>query len=76
MVSHTDVCDRIVRLYPDMGQCGDDISVTWDRENEAWAVDFVIDGQPVRHYLENDDAAACIFGEQCIGLGIEFGQFH
>jgi len=29
----------------------------------------------MRHYLEEKDAAACLEGEQCIGLGIDFGQF-
>lgn len=76
MMNQADVCERIVSLYPDMGDCGDDISITWDRENEAWAVDFSIDGQQIRHYLEDDDAAACVLGRQCIGMGIEFGQFH
>lgn len=30
----------------------------------------------IKHYLENEDAADCVIGEKCVGLGIEFGQFH
>lgn len=76
MSDRNDVCQKIISLYPDLGDCGDDVSVVWDEENEAWAVDFAVDGQRIRHYLGDDDAAACILGEQCIGLGLEFAQFH
>ena len=71
-----DVCGQIISLYPDLGECGDEVSVSWDSENEAWAVDFVVKGRQIRHYLEDDDAVACIFGKECIGMGIEFAQFH
>jgi hypothetical protein len=47
----------------------------WDEQNKAWAVDFKLKGQPIRHYLEDADAAACVIGSQCVGMGIEFGQF-
>ena len=76
MLSKEHVCERIASLYPDMGHCGDNLKVHWDGENQAWAVDFELHGQKIRHYLENEDAAACILHRQCIGLGIEFGQFH
>jgi len=76
MLNNQQVCERITSLYPDMGNCGDNLEVRWDRENQAWAVDFELDGQKIKHYLENDDAAACIIEGKCVGLGIEFGQFH
>jgi hypothetical protein len=33
------------------------------------------DGHRIKYYLENEDAAPCLEDKQCIGLGIEFGQF-
>ena len=50
--------------------------MNWDNKNQAWAVDFEYKGNKIRHYLENEDAAACVIEDQCVGLGIEFGQFR
>jgi hypothetical protein len=76
MLNKEQVCDQISVLYPDFGQCGDDLEVNWDEENQAWAVDFKLNGREIRHYLEDEDAAACVTGRQCMGMGIEFGQFR
>lgn len=76
MLNKEQVCDRIFALYPDFGQCGDELAVNWDEQNQAWAVDFKLNGQAIRHYLEDADAAACITEQQCVGMGIEFGQFR
>jgi hypothetical protein len=75
MVNHTELCQKISELYPELGACDHNMSVEWDATNNAWAVDFELKGEPVRHFLEDADAAACILGGQCVGVGIEFGQF-
>lgn len=66
---------KIYEIYPELGECDRNMVVDWDDDNQAWAVDFKLNGQPVRHYLEDADAAACVLGRQCVGVGIEFGQF-
>ena len=63
------------QIYPELDECDRNRAVGWDEQNKAWAVDFKLKGQPVRHFLEDADAAACVIGRQCVGLGIEFGQF-
>lgn len=75
MINRTQVCKKITEIYPELGECDHNLAVTWDDENSAWAVDFKLEGQPVRHYLEDADATACVVGKQCVGMGIEFGQF-
>ena len=75
MVKKTDLCAKISQIYPELGECDHNMAVGWDEQNKAWAVDFKLKGQPVRHYLEDADAAACVIGKQCVGMGIEFGQF-
>ena len=75
MVKKTELCQKLSEIYPELGECDRNMAVGWDEQNEAWAVDFKLNGQPVRHYLEDADAAACVIGRQCVGLGIEFGQF-
>ena len=51
------------------------MEVNWDTEKNIWAVDFKKGERHMRHYLEDKDAAACLEGEKCIGLGIDFSQF-
>ena len=75
MVKKTELCQKLFEIYPELGECNRNMAVGWDEQNKAWAVDFKLKGQPVRHYLEDADAAACVIGRQCVGLGIEFGQF-
>ena len=75
MVNQTQLCKKISEIYPELGDCDRNMVVNWDDDNQAWAVDFKLHGQPVRHYLEDADAAACVLGRQCVGVGIEFGQF-
>lgn len=76
MLTDKIVCDQIHSLYPDFGQCGKNMEVSWDENNNAWAVDFEYKDNKIRHYLDNEDAAACVSSDQCVGLGIEFGQFR
>jgi hypothetical protein len=76
MLTGNDVCNQLTSIYPDFGSCGDEMVVKWDKKKQAWAVDFEYGGSKIRHYLENEDAAACLIKDQCLGLGIEFGQFR
>jgi hypothetical protein len=75
MVNRDKLCKKISDIYPELGSCEQDLIVNWDDINNAWAVDFELKGEKVRHYLEDSDAAACMLGRQCVGMGIEFGQF-
>ena len=75
MLNKTELCNKIHEIYPEMGDCDKDLNVLWDRERNVWEVNFTRDGHRIKHYLEDADAAPCMEGKQCIGLGIEFGQF-
>jgi hypothetical protein len=75
MYGKTELCDKIHEIYPEIGECDKDLNVAWDNEKNVWEVSFIRNGHRIRHYLENEDASPCMEGNQCIGLGIEFGQF-
>ncbi len=75
MVSKESLCKKIHELYPQIDECDIDLNVNWDKERNAWAVDFKKGVHRIKHYLEDEDAAPCMEDKQCIGLGIEFGQF-
>ena len=61
--------------YIHKGECDIDLIVNWDKERNAWACDFKKGVHRIKHYLEDEDAAACMEGNQCFSLGLEFGQF-
>ena len=75
MYDKASLCKKIHDIYPEIGECEKDLNVAWDNERSVWEVSFKKNGQPIRHYLEEGDATPCLEAGQCIGLGIEFGQF-
>jgi hypothetical protein len=74
MIDKDDLCRKITELYPDIGECGIDITVDFDESKDAWIVDLKKDDHELKHYLDKPDAARCIEGEQCIALGLDIGQ--
>ena len=43
MHNKKELCDKIVGLYPDIGQCEIDVIVDWDDEKNVWVVDLTKD---------------------------------
>ncbi|MCU0556650.1 MAG: hypothetical protein WAV08_14285 [Desulfobacterales bacterium] len=74
MYDKDELCTKIREIYPQIGACGIDTKVAWSEEKKAWAVDLEYKGKRVRHYLEDQDASACMEGEKCVALGIDIGQ--
>jgi deoxycytidine triphosphate deaminase len=68
------LCEKIKEIYPDIGECGIDVKVDYDQENNAWVVDLKKDQHELKTFLESDDAETCMLGKQCIGLGIQIAQ--
>jgi hypothetical protein len=58
MLDKKELCDKIQQLYPDIGECGIDLTVDYDKRQNAWVVD-----------LKKDKA-----GKQCVALGLEIAQ--
>ena len=65
------LCEKITQIYPDIGQCGIDLDVEYDHDNQAWMVDLKKDKVRLKTYLEDVDADACMLGKKCIGLGLQ-----
>ena len=40
MYQREELCAKITEIYPEIGQCGIDIDVTFDAEKNAWVVDL------------------------------------
>lgn len=76
MIDREELCQKIVSLYPDVGVCGIDVNVEFDRTNNAWVVDLKKDKHRLKTYLEAGDAENCLDGKQCVSLGIEIAQLR
>jgi len=68
------LCDKIRQIYPDIGECGIDVTVDYDGEKKVWVVDLKKGSHQLKTYLETEDAKACMLGRQCVGLGIQIAQ--
>ncbi|MDX1775910.1 MAG: hypothetical protein R3297_04965 [Desulfobulbales bacterium] len=74
MMNKDELCKKIQELYPDIGACGIDVMVDYDKRQNAWVVDLKKDNHELKHFLEDTDAEACLAGKQCVALGLEIAQ--
>lgn len=74
MYNNDELCQKIKDIYPDIGECGIDVSVDYDNEKNAYIVDLKKDQHELTTHLEPGDAETCMNGKQCIGLGLQIAQ--
>ena len=75
MMDKEALCETIRKLYPDVGDCGIDVKVVYDDKEKSRVVYLKKGNKEIKHYLPDEDAAACMEGKQCVALGIEISQF-
>ena len=68
------LCEKIISIYPDIGQCGMDVDVKFSEEKNAWVVHLQKDDNELETYLEPQDAEKCMDGKECIHLGLQVEQ--
>jgi hypothetical protein len=76
MIDKTQLCEKILEIYPDIGQCGIDVEVNYDDEQQRWVVHLEKDAHRIKTYLEEGDAELCLMGRQCVSLSIEINQLR
>ncbi len=69
-----ELCDKIKEIYPDIGECGINVEVDYDADNNAYVVDLKKDNHELKTFLEPGDAETCMQGKQCVGLGVQIAQ--
>jgi len=74
MVKENELCQKILELYPEIGQCGINLKVDFDKRQKAWVVSLKKDNHKLKHFLEDSDADSCMKGKQCVALGLEIAQ--
>ncbi|MEJ2038087.1 MAG: hypothetical protein P8X55_04040 [Desulfosarcinaceae bacterium] len=76
MIDKAELCEKIRELYPDIGECGIDVDVSFDNTQSRWVVDLKKDHHHLKTFLEEGDAEFCLTGRQCVSLGIEISQLR
>jgi len=74
--SERELCRRITALYPNIGECGKNISVSYNESEDAWVVHLEKGTHSLDHFLETFDADPCMDGKQCIAMGLEIAQLR
>ncbi|MBW2470846.1 MAG: hypothetical protein JRE18_02085 [Deltaproteobacteria bacterium] len=74
MIDKKILCDKIRQMHPEIGECGVDLTVAYDKHQRAWTVDLKKDNHELKHFLDRPDAEACLEGKQCVTLGLEIAQ--
>jgi len=74
MYDKNELCKKIKEIYPEIGECGIELDVTFDPLKNVWIVDLKKDAHELKHHLEIPDADLCIEGKQCVSLGLEIAQ--
>ena len=74
MIDKEELCQKVVALYPDIGECDIDVKVDFDEEQNTWVVDLKKGRHELKTFLEEGDAENCMAGKQCVSLGVEITQ--
>ena len=76
MLTREKLCEKITEVFPDIGACGIDLEVDFDKDNKAWVVDLKKDDHHLKTFLEIDEAESCTEGKQCVSLGLQIAQLR
>jgi len=76
MYDKQELCNKIKEIYPDIGECGIDVTVHHDGQAHSWIVDLKKGGHELKHHLDYPDANDCMDGKQCVALGLEIAQLR
>ena len=74
MIDKHELCEKIRDLYPDIGECGIDVKVEFDKEQKTWVVELRKNKHDLKTFLEDGDAEKCMEGIQWVSLGNEIAQ--
>lgn len=74
MIDKKELCEKITSIYPEVGACGIDIDVDFNKEKGAWVVDLKKEKHHLQTHLEIDEADQCMLGKKCVSLGVQIAQ--
>lgn len=66
---------KIREMHPEIIKHDLSLSLSFDKDKDAWIVKLDKGEHKLTTHLERKDAEACLEGIQCVYLGIQIGQF-
>lgn len=69
-------CEKLKKIYPDIGECGIDVNVEFDEADRVWIVDLKRGDRELRIHLEPQEAEQCMEGKQCTSLGLQVAELR
>ncbi|MBF0551370.1 MAG: hypothetical protein HQK60_12640 [Deltaproteobacteria bacterium] len=66
---------KLRELHPEIRKHGLTLSLSFDKDKDAWVVGLWKGDHSLTTYLDAKDAASCIEGVQCIYLDLQVSQF-
>ena len=76
MYSSDQICQKINNLFPDLGDCGKDVNVSYDSDQHTFTVSHKKGGKELKTFLDSEDTRACLEKDQCIGVGFDIVQLR
>lgn len=67
--------DKIIEMYPEIKKKGISLSITFNKEKNAYVLKLKKKNQELITYLDKKDADDCMNNVKCVYLGVQFGQF-
>jgi hypothetical protein len=67
--------EKIMEMYPEIKTHGISVGLDFNREKNAYIVDFKKNKYELTTHLEKKDADECMDGIKCIYFGVQIGQF-
>ncbi len=74
MIDKSELCRKIMEIYPEIGQCDIDLDVHFDEEKKAWVARLAKGGKELATHLDDDEIQACLDGRQCVALGVHVAE--
>ncbi|MEJ2689044.1 MAG: hypothetical protein P8130_03685 [Deltaproteobacteria bacterium] len=66
--------EKITSIYPEIGVCGIDVDVAFNKKKDVWVIDLKKDEKLLRTHLEIRDAERCMEGGKSCSLGSRVTQ--
>ena len=73
--THGELKEKILEMYPEIGDHRLSVNVDFSAEKNAYVVTFIRGQERLSTHLEKKDADECMNGIKCVYLGVQVAQF-
>ena len=75
MFTHAALKEKILEMYPEIGEHGLFAEVDFDPPKNAYIITFKRAGEELKTLIEKKDAEDCMDNIKCVYLGVQVAQF-